>query len=75
MATLWFVATNQPIPCASSRESGTGPGRDAMERHGIHDVKRANQPRIAPVMTTPAHPPLIPSGTLWHGLATNVVRW
>jgi len=51
------------------------PGRDAVERHGIHDVKRANQPHRALVLTTPALPPLILPGTLWHGLATQVARW
>ena len=66
---------HQPIPCASPCESGTGPGRDAVERHGIHDVKRANQPLRALVLTTPAHPPFIPPGTLWHGLATQGARW
>jgi hypothetical protein len=52
-----IACSHQLIPCASSCESGTGPGRDAVERHGIHDVKRANQPHRALVMTAPAHPP------------------
>ena len=57
-----IACSHQPIPCASSCESGTGPGRDAVERHGIHDVKRANQPLRALVLTTPAHPPSFPRG-------------
>jgi len=56
-----IACSHQPIPCVTSHESGTGPGRDAVERYGIHDVKRANQPpRRALVKTTPAHPPRFP---------------
>ena len=69
-----IACSHQPIPCASPCESGTGPGPDAVERHGIRDIKRANQPRRALVKTTPAHSPRFfrgPYGTGW----PNMVRW